>query len=171
MAATTGAGCPPLRITGLPRFTPPGPDPFWSAMGALALTVATLIGGAAGLRAAPADPAFPPASAFRSLQLTTLDCARENSSAPCERARAMADPLLDHPRLSGRCKDVLWNIRQNATVAPANSPQRREEIDASARDVTVFCRQQVKVQPQPAAGEAKPPGTGGFGFGTPGGGR
>jgi hypothetical protein len=171
MAATAGAGCAPLRITGLPRFTPPGPTAFRSAMGALALTVATLMGDAAGLRAAPADPAFPPASTFRSLQLTTLDCGRDNSSAPCERARAMADPLLDHPRLSGRCKDVLWDIRQKATVAPANSPQRREAIDASARDVTVFCRQQGKAPPKPAAGEPKPQGRGGFGFGTPGGGR
>jgi hypothetical protein len=125
---------------------------------------------ATGLRAAPADPPFPPAASFRSLQLTTLDCGRENSSTPCDRARAMADPLLDHPRLSGRCKDALWDIRQRATVAPANTAERRQAIDASARDVTVYCRQQVKAQPQPPAGEPKAPGSGGFGFGTPSGG-
>jgi hypothetical protein len=137
-----------------------------STTGALLLTLVTLLSSSGGMKAAPADPPFPPASTFRSLQLTSLDCARENSSAPCDRARAMADPLLDHPRLSGRCKDVLWDIRQKAKVAVVNSPERREAIDSSARDVTVFCRQQVKVQPQPPTGEAKPPGSGGFGFGT-----
>lgn len=160
-----------LRSTGMPENLPAKTVQRLSAPGSLALTLAALLAAACDLRAASADPPFPPASTFRSLQLTSLDCSRENSSAPCDRARAMADPLLDHPRLSGRCKDVLWDIRQKATVAPANSPERREAIDASARDVTVFCRQQVRSQPQPPAGEQKPPGAGGFGFGTGGDGR
>lgn len=172
MAPIASARMVPLRSIAMPENLPPArARRRLSAPGCLALALATMIGAADGLRAAPTDPAFPPASTFRRLQLTSLDCSRENSSGPCDRARAMADPLLDHPRLSGRCKDVLWDIRQKATVAPANSPERREAIDASARDVTVFCRQQVRPQPQQPAGEQKPPGTGGFGFGTGGGGR
>ena len=171
MGAQASAPEAPLRSTAMPENLRARRGQRLSAPGALALALAALLGAADGLRAAPADRPFPPASTFRSLQLTSLDCSRENSSAPCDRARAMADPLLDHPRLSGRCKDVLWDIRQKATVAPANSAERREAIDASARDLTMFCRQQVKPQPQPPAGEPKPPGTGGFGFGTGGGGR
>ena len=132
------------------------------------LALLALIGPASGLRAAASDPPLPPASGFRSLQLTTLDCGRENSSVPCDRARSMADPLLDHPRLSGRCKDVLWEIRQRATVAPTNSIQRREAINASARDLTVFCNPQIRKTEKPAASPpAASPSGGGFGFGSP----
>lgn len=132
------------------------------------LALLALIGWASGLQAAPSDPPFPPASTFRTLQLTTLDCGRDNSHAPCDRARTMADPLLDHPRLSGRCKDVLWDIRQKATVAPTNSSQRREAIDASARDLTVFCNQQNRKTEKPSEGQpAGGPSQGGFGFGAP----
>lgn len=106
--------------------------------------------------AAPAS-LYPPASAFRSLQLTTLACGRDNDTASCDKARAMADPLLDHPRLSATCKDSLWAIRQKAVVAPSNSRERRDPIDRAAKDVTVFCRQ-----------PSKPASAGGSGTGSPG---
>jgi hypothetical protein len=169
MAPIASASAIPARTTERSTVPPgkPGSRGIGSRRASIALLI--LIGLPAGLRAAPANPPFPLAATFRSLQLTTLDCGRENSAAPCERARAMADPLLDHPRLSGRCKDVLWDIRQKATVAPANTVERREELNASARDVTVFCRQQLRAQPQPPAGEPTAPGSGGFGFGTGGG--
>jgi hypothetical protein len=126
-----------------------------------------LLPGGGPLRAAPANPPYPPTDTFRSLQLTTFDCGRDNSTTACDRARTGADALLDHPRLPGRCKDVLWTIRQKATVAPANSPERREPIDAAGREVVLACRPFSK----PAAktdGPATParPGGGGFGFGT-----
>ena len=70
----------------------------------------------------------------------------------------MADPLLDHPRLSASCKDSLWAIRQRAVVASTNSRDRRDAIDRAARDVTVFCRQ-----------PARPASTSGSGAGSPGG--
>lgn len=95
---------------------------------------------AAPVGAAP-DSLYPPASQFRSLQLITLACGRDNDTASCNKARAMADPLLDHIRLSATCKDSLWAIRQKAVAAPANSPERRDAIDRAAKDVTVFCRQ------------------------------
>jgi hypothetical protein len=116
------------------------------------------------LRAAP--PAtirpdeFPPASLFRTLQLTALACGRDNTAERCAEARRLADPLLDHPRLPARCKDVLWSIRNLAVEAPANSLARRDPIDQAAAEVTVACRQVLKVKPEgkpqgapPAAGE------------------
>ena len=133
-------------------------------------TLAGLAGRRAGfsvvavvLLAAPAgaesNGLYPPASTFRSLQLTTLACGRDNDVASCDKARAMADPLLDHPRLSASCKDSLWAIRQKAVAASGNSRERRDGIDRAARDVTVFCRQPDK----PASSGAAAGGSGGGG--------
>ena len=133
---------------------------------ALALLLLQSSGGA--LRAAPAEPPYPTSSTLRKLQLTTLDCGRDNAAPACDQARAGADGLLDHPRLPGRCKDILWTIRQKATVAPANSMDRREPIDAAAREVVLACRQLNRPTPKSEAPAAAPrPGGGGFGFGTP----
>lgn len=97
------------------------------------------------------DPRFfPPAAIFRTLQLSTLACGRENTISDCESAREQADPLLDHPRLSMSCKDVLWRIDQKARAASRNSYGRRHEIDRAAQDVTIFCRQRAMRQDQPA---------------------
>jgi hypothetical protein len=115
--------------------------------------------GAAPLRAAPEPPPFPPASEFRSLQLITLACSRENSAEACDKARRVADPFLDHPRLPASCKDVLWTIRQQAVVATSNSFSRREVIDRAARSLTAVCRQQdVSPAKSSAGGAPKGPG-------------
>lgn len=103
---------------------------------------------------------YPPAAQFRSLQLTTLACGRDNDTVSCNKARAMADPLLDHPRLSASCKDSLWAIRQKAVASAANSPERRDAIDRAAKDVTQLCRQPTKPT---SAGQ----GTEGSGGGSP----
>lgn len=115
------------------------------------------------------DPnVFPPAETFRTLQLTTLACGRENSTVSCDRARALADPLMDHPRLPASCKDVLWDILEHARVAASNSLERRDRIDRAGRDVTVFCRQQPTQPARQEKGPAAPAGGGGgFGFGAP----
>ena len=104
---------------------------------------------------------YPPASQFRTLQLITLACGRDNDAASCDKARALADPLLDHQRLSASCKDTLWSIRQKAVAAATNSAERRDAIDRAAKDVTVFCRQPSK--PASASGS----GSGGAGGGSP----
>lgn len=114
-------------------------------------------------RAAPAAAVLPPAELFRSLQLLTLACGRDNKEESCRQARDLADPLLDHPRLSSRCKDVLWNIRQQAQTAASNSLERREQIDRAARDVTVFCRPPVRSAPAPASNAGGRPAPGGAG--------
>jgi hypothetical protein len=131
--------------------------PRW-APGRLALLASLSLLGASPLRAAPEPPPFPPSSDFRSLQLITLACSRENSAESCDRARRLADPLMDHPRLPASCKDVLWTIRQRAVVAPSNSFARREPIDRAARSLTAVCRQQLPTAKSSADGPPKPKG-------------
>ncbi|MBD2550569.1 hypothetical protein H6G65_13445 [Microcystis elabens FACHB-917] len=111
----------------------------------LALLASLPLAGASPLRAAPEPPPFPPSSEFRSLQLITLACSRENTAESCEKARSLANPLLDHPRLPASCKDVLWTIRQRSVVAATNSFERREPIDGAARRLTSVCRMQLPV--------------------------
>jgi hypothetical protein len=104
------------------------------------------------------DPPYPSRDSLRQLQLLIFTCSRDNQPPACEQARQMADPLLDHPRLSGSCKDSLWQIREQATVAPANSFSRRDKLDRLAVQTLRFCQ----ANPQPTAPTAPsrpgPPG-------------
>jgi len=125
------------------------PRPLTQCLAPGSLLAASLLG--ALLTAGPARSGTPPETfpapeTFRKLQLTTYACGRDNTASSCEEARLQADPLLDHPRLPASCKDVLWRIRQKAVVAPTNSFERRDPIDAAANDVTVFCRQLPKTK-------------------------
>lgn len=136
----------------------------------LAAGLALLPGaGLAPLRAAPAEPPYPSTTSLRALQLAALNCGRDNSEAPCAQARRDADGLLDHPRLPGRCKDVLWEIRQKAVVGPSNTFTRREPIDAAAREVVAACKALPRAAAKPAETPKPAPGGGGFGFGFGGG--
>jgi hypothetical protein len=106
------------------------------------------------LQARLQDPPLPREQELRELQQLVFACGRENTSGPCEQARRRADPLLDHPRLPGSCKDVLWQIREQALVASANSLQRREQLERTGLDLVRVCQQR---RAQPAAPR---PGTG-----------
>ncbi|MEI8250548.1 MAG: hypothetical protein WCF98_05200 [Synechococcus sp. ELA057] len=87
------------------------------------------------------DPqVFPPTTVFRNLQLTTLACSRENTASSCDQSRSQADPLLDHPLLSAGCKDVLWEITQNARTVQTPSLERRDALDKVANQLTIICR-------------------------------
>ncbi|MBE9172567.1 hypothetical protein IQ216_05540 [Cyanobium sp. LEGE 06143] len=105
------------------------------ALAALALTV--LFQGPVRAR----DPDYPSQELLRQLQLDTIACGRDNLAPDCDQARSTADPLLDHPRLSGNCKDALWQISQDAVVVPRNDFQRRERLIGEATDMIRFCRQ------------------------------
>jgi len=118
-------------------------------------------------RAQPAAT-FPARDTFRALQLAAQTCGRDNSAGSCDQARRSADGLLDHPRLPARCKDSLWEISQRATVAPANSLERREALNRSADDLMAFCRQQ---QRPPTASPSQGPAPGGGGGRSGGGGQ
>jgi hypothetical protein len=131
-----------------------------------------LLGGLAwlsALAAAPlaqaAEPPYPGREELRNLQLLTFNCARDNQRDDCDQARLQADPLLDHPRLPGLCKDALWTILEHAEVAPHNSFERRDRLDRAGEELMRFC---PRNPPSPARGSgaaggppAPPPG-GGF---------
>ncbi len=124
-------------------ITQPGPSRLRPSLTHLALLASLPLLGSSPLWAGPEPPPFPPSAEFRSLQLIALACSRENTSEPCDKARSLADPLLDHPRLPASCKDTLWTIRQRSVVAASNSFERREPIDRAARSLTAVCRLQL----------------------------
>lgn len=136
--------------------THPGPRRHRASLPHLALLAGLPLLGATPLWAAPEPPPFPPSADFRSLQLITLACSRENMAEPCDKARSLANPLLDHPRLPASCKDTLWTIRQRSIVAASNSFERRELIDRAARSLTAVCRLQAPTA-KPAANAAPRP--------------
>ena len=119
-----------------------------------------LIGGQAlaAMPAAANELGYPSTDLFRSLQLNVLACGRENTPGSCDIARRTADPLLDHPRLPASCKDVLWTIRERAVVAPANSFNRREQLNRAAADLIPLCRDRDVVRPVVKPEERRPPG-------------
>ncbi|MCP9888423.1 hypothetical protein KBY96_10860 [Cyanobium sp. ATX 6A2] len=124
-----------------------------------------LLGGLASLSALAAatavqaaEPPYPGREQLRELQLLTFNCARDNQRDDCDRARLQADPLLDHPRLSGLCKDAIWTIREDAVVVPRNSFERRDRLDRAGEDLLRFCPPNP---PSPARGSGAaggPPG-------------
>lgn len=109
--------------------------------------------------AAPYVP-FPSQEVLRAAQLAALACARENTSASCDQARRLGDPLLDHPRLPANCKDLIWQMLQKAQPAATNSFSRREAIADPAQRLLLVCRSTEKPEAaEPPAG--KPVGGGG----------
>jgi hypothetical protein len=110
------------------------------------ITGGLLAGGLAlpsALRAAPKEISYPSADLWRKLQLTVLECGRENTAASCDLARSTADPLLDHPQLPATCKDNLWTIRDQAVVAASNSYARRERLNKAASELLPLCRERI----------------------------
>ncbi|MFS6827151.1 hypothetical protein [Cyanobium sp. ATX-6F1] len=100
---------------------------------------------------------------LRELQLHTFACGRENTAESCTKARTMADPLMDHPRLGASCKDAIWTICQRAQPAAANSFERREALNRAGQDLLPFCKQQTRTV-APSKTEAKPQEKKGFGL-------
>lgn len=115
------------------------------------------------LAAAAKEPPLPSSEELRQLQLHAVACGRDNTAEPCQKARAQADPLMDHPRLSGSCKDALWTIREKAVVAPSNSYERRQQLTRAGSDVPIFCKPQaqpIKPKADDKAGSQKRSGFG-----------
>ena len=109
---------------------------------ALALGLIALL--AAPLQAAPKDPPYPSMDLLRELQLHTFACGRDNTIEACGKARTMADPLMEHPRLGATCKDTIWTIRERAKPAATNTFERREALNRAGQDVIPFCKQQTR---------------------------
>ena len=91
------------------------------------------------LLATQAD-AFPNRDSLQALQLAFLSCARENTAASCTMAVQRADPLLDHPRLPSRCKDLIWELMQQAQSSAENTYRRRQAISQPAERLLLVCR-------------------------------
>ncbi len=118
---------------------------------------------ASPLQAAPKDPPYPSMDQLRELQLHTFACGRENTAESCTKARTMADPLMDHPRLGANCKDAIWTIRQRAQPAATNSFERREALNRAGQDLLPFCKQQTRTV-APSKTDDKPKEKRGFGL-------
>ena len=103
-------------------------------------------------QAAGTPPTWPSKDQLRAVQSAAFDCSRENTKETCDRARSLADPLMDHPLLPGVCKDVVWNLLEQARVAPSNDYKRRDAIDEPARRITRICAKPSKQKkPKPVA--------------------
>ena len=89
-------------------------------------------------------PPWPSADELRTIQLAAFNCSRDNSPESCSSARTMADPLMDHPTLPGNCKDVVWAVLEESRVALSNNVQRRDAIDAAAKELTTKCSKPAK---------------------------
>ena len=84
--------------------------------------------------------AFPNRDILQALQLAFLSCARDNTAASCTMAVERADPLLDHPRLPARCKDLIWDLMQQAQISAENTYRRRQAISQPAERLLLVCR-------------------------------
>ena len=96
--------------------------------------------------------AWPGKDQLRAIQRAAYNCSLENSAQSCDQTRALADPLMDHPRLPGLCKDVVWNLIEQAKVASSNDFRRRDAIDKPARRLSTVCSEPVKKAPKPGPG-------------------
>ena len=69
--------------------------------------------------AEPYEP-WPTKDQLRSIEQAAYACSRDNSTRACRLVRQLADPLMDHSRMPGLCKDVLWSLMDEAKVANSN---------------------------------------------------
>ena len=128
------------------------------------LSLGLMLGLAAPLQAAPKDPPYPSMEQLREIQLNTFICGRENTAESCAKARTLADPLMDHPRLGATCKDAIWTIRERAKPAATNTFERREALNRAGQDLIPFCKQQTR-SVAPSKTDSKPQEKkGGFGL-------
>lgn len=132
----------------------------------LVLVLASCSGLAAWAGGAPKEIPYPSNETLRQVQLGAVACARDNTAASCSQAKALADPLIDHPQLPSGCKDLLWTITYRAKPADRNTYQRREGLEQPAEAVVRSC--QFREPPVPASKGGNKPAAkdSGFRFGS-----
>ena len=113
---------------------------------ALALTAATTA-------AEPVEP-WPTTVQLRSIEQAAYACSRDNSTQACRLVRQLADPLMDHSRLPGLCKDVLWSLMDEAKVANSNDFRRKDAITNTARRIPRVCAEPVMRKGKPKSRQA-----------------
>ena len=97
---------------------------------------------APAMAAEPNEP-WPSKDQLRTIEQAAYACSRDNSTETCARVRQLADPLMDHSRLTGLCKDVLWSLMDEAKVANTNNFRRKDSIIATARRIPKVCADPV----------------------------
>ena len=114
----------------------------------LALAVA-----APAMAAEPNEP-WPSKDQLRSIEQAAYACSRDNSTETCSRVRQLADPLMDHSRLTGLCKDVLWSLMDEAKIANTNNFRLKDSIIATARRIPRVCSEPVIKKEKPKSRQA-----------------
>ena len=105
------------------------------------------------IAAEPYEP-WPSKGQLRSIEQAAYACSRDNSKEACARVRQLADPLMDHSRLPGLCKDVLWSLMNEAKVANSNDFRRQDAITNTARRIPRVCAEPVMKKGKPKSRQA-----------------
>ena len=116
--------------------------------------VLLLLAMASPVIAAEPDEPWPSKDQLRSIEQAAYACSRENSAEACEGLRQLADPLMDHSRLPGLCKDVLWSLMSEAKVANSNDFRRQDAITNTARRIQRVCAESVMKKEKPKSRQA-----------------
>ena len=105
------------------------------------------------IAAEPFEP-WPSKDLLQGIEQAAYACSRNNSTEPCARVRRLADPLMDHSRLPGLCKDVLWTLMDDAKVANTNNFRRKDSITTTARRIPKVCAEPVIKKEKPKSRQA-----------------
>ena len=105
------------------------------------------------IAAEPLEP-WPSKDQLRSIEQAAYVCSRDNATQACARVRQLADPLMDHSRLPGLCKDVLWSLMDEAKVANTNNFRRQDAITNTARRIPRVCAEPVIKKEKPKSHQA-----------------
>ena len=105
------------------------------------------------IAAEPLEP-WPSKDLLRGIEQAAYTCSRDNSTEACARVGELADPLMDHSRLPGLCKDVLWTLMDDAKVANTNNFRRQDAITTTARRIPKVCAEPVIKKEKPKSRQA-----------------
>ena len=97
---------------------------------------------------------WPSKDQLRSIEQAAYACSRDNSTQACTLVRQLSDPLMDHSRLPGLCKDVLWSLMDEAKVANTNDFRRKDAITNTARRIPRVCAEPVMKKGKPKSRQA-----------------
>ena len=99
--------------------------------------------------AAEPHQTWPSKNQLRGIEQAAYACSRDNSTETCARVRELADPLMDHSRLPGLCKDVLWSLMDDAKVVSSNDFRRKDTITTTAQRIPRVCAEPVTKKEKP----------------------
>ena len=96
----------------------------------------------------PYEP-WPNKDQLKSIEQAAYACSRDNTAEACARVRQLADPLMDHSRLPGLCKDVLWSLMDDAKVVSSNDFRRKDTITTTGQRIPRVCAEPVTKKDKP----------------------